>query len=151
MCRAGSAVAICFLHMEWKEDALRIYFAHQKNDQMGKRPRDPRHIYANPKCPEICPILSLGIYLVCLPPLVAQKKLFPGSSQYDRYRKFLIRHMMKRQATKRKEECNQVTLAPTRFEKEVLLTVHLVQHVMGLHYMITFILYIPFPFIFYIH
>jgi hypothetical protein len=93
MCLAGSAVAICFSHMEWKEDALRIYFAHQKNYQMGKRPRDPRHIYANPKCPEICPILSLGIYLVCLPPLVAQKKLFPGSSQYDRYRKFLIRHL----------------------------------------------------------
>jgi integrase len=92
MCRAGSAVSICFSHMEWKEDALRIYFAHQKNDQMGERPRDPRHVYANPKCPSICPVLSLGIYLLCLPPQVEERKLFPGSSQYDRYRKFLIRH-----------------------------------------------------------
>jgi hypothetical protein len=31
-----------------------------KNDQSGERPRDPRHIYANPLMPEVCPILSLG-------------------------------------------------------------------------------------------
>jgi integrase len=93
MCRASSAIAICFSNLEWKEDALRIYFAHQKNDQMGERKRDPRHIYANPKCPQICPILSLGIYLICLPPHIGQKKLFPGEKQYDRYRKFLLRHL----------------------------------------------------------
>jgi hypothetical protein len=34
---------------------------------LGERKRDPRHIYANPKCPQICSILSLGIYLICLP------------------------------------------------------------------------------------
>ena len=90
MCRAGNAVGICFSHMEWKEDALRIYFAHQKNDQMGERPRDPRHVYANPKSPQVCPILSLGIYLLCLPPQQRQRKLFPGSNQYDRYQKFFV-------------------------------------------------------------
>ncbi|ETP53806.1 hypothetical protein F442_01318 [Phytophthora nicotianae P10297] len=28
----------------------------------GSRPRDPRHVYANPTIPEICPVLALGIY-----------------------------------------------------------------------------------------
>ena len=38
------AVSICFSHMEWKNDALGIYFAHMKNDQLGERPRDPRNV-----------------------------------------------------------------------------------------------------------
>ena len=59
MCRAGNCASVCHSHMEWKDDSLCVYFAHMKNDQNGERPRDPRHIYANPLCPEICPILSL--------------------------------------------------------------------------------------------
>jgi hypothetical protein len=60
MSRAANTVSICYNHMEWGEDALSIYFAHMKNDQTGSRPRDPRHLYANPLMPEICPILALG-------------------------------------------------------------------------------------------
>lgn len=60
MCRAGNAVSVCHSHMTWREDALGVYFSHMKNDQSGERPRDPRHIYANPLMPEICPITSLG-------------------------------------------------------------------------------------------
>ena len=59
MCRASKAFQIQFAHMEWKEGAFRIFFAHMKNDQCGERPRDPRHIYANPVLPEVCPILAL--------------------------------------------------------------------------------------------
>lgn len=60
ICRAGNVVSICLNHIEWREDALCIFFAHMKNDQTGERPRDPRHLYANPLQPEICPVLSLG-------------------------------------------------------------------------------------------
>lgn len=60
MSRAANTVSICYRHLEWGEDAMRVYFAHMKNDQTGSRPRDPRHIYANPLIPEICPILALG-------------------------------------------------------------------------------------------
>lgn len=60
MCRSNNAVSICFSHMEWKNNSLRIFFSQMKNDQFGEKPRDPRHIYANPLMPEICPILSLG-------------------------------------------------------------------------------------------
>jgi hypothetical protein len=60
MCRSSN-VSVSALHIwEWEEDALKIYFAHMKNDQGGDQPRDPRHVYANPKMPEICPITALG-------------------------------------------------------------------------------------------
>jgi len=62
MSRAANTVSLCYNHMEWGEDALKVYFAHMKNDQRGTRPRDPRHIYANPLMPEVCPILALGAY-----------------------------------------------------------------------------------------
>ena len=91
MCRAGNGVNICFNHMEWRNDALCIYFAHMKNDQSGDRPRDPRHVYANPIIPEICPVLALGVYLICFPIEKENLFLFPGNSQYDRYRKVLGR------------------------------------------------------------
>ena len=60
MSRAGNWFSVCYDHMEWTEDALAIYFAHMKNDQCGERPRDPRHVYANPLMPEVCPVLCLG-------------------------------------------------------------------------------------------
>ncbi|KAG6952832.1 hypothetical protein JG688_00013103 [Phytophthora aleatoria] len=60
MARAANTVSICYSHLEWRDDALCVYFAHMKNDQRGARPRDPRHVYANPLSPEICPILALG-------------------------------------------------------------------------------------------
>lgn len=56
-----------------------------KNDQSGERPSDPRHIYANPLQPEVCPILALGIYLMCFPCDTSSNQLFPGSNQDDRF------------------------------------------------------------------
>jgi hypothetical protein len=62
MARPGNVFSICCNHIEWFGDSLCIYFAHMKNDQLGDLPRDPRHLYANPVMPEICPVLALGIY-----------------------------------------------------------------------------------------
>ena len=87
----GERVSICFNHIEWQNDALCIYFAQSKTNQLGAQKKDPRHLYANPLNPEICPILSLGLYLICFPLEQDQVKLFPGASQYDRYRKCLDR------------------------------------------------------------
>ncbi|KAG7350981.1 hypothetical protein IV203_010341 [Nitzschia inconspicua] len=91
MSRAGNMTSISWSHLEWRNDALRIFFTHRKNDQFGQRPRDPKHIYANPIIPEICPILSLGIYMLTTPISPTNTQLFPGGSQYDRFRKVLIR------------------------------------------------------------
>ena len=84
--------------MEWKNDALGIYFAHMKNDQLGERPRDPRHVYSNPITPSVCPILSLGIYLLCFPEVLTQQSLYPGEKQYDRFRRLLSNVLQDREA-----------------------------------------------------
>ena len=91
MSRAANTVSICYSHLEWTGDALCVYFAHMKNDQMGQRPRDPRHVYANPAMPHICPILALGMYWMCFRFCRSNQKLFDGVNQYDRFRKLLNR------------------------------------------------------------
>ncbi|POM68001.1 Hypothetical protein PHPALM_15891 [Phytophthora palmivora] len=88
MCRPGNSVSIRYEHLEWDEDALAIWFAHMKNDQEGERQRDPRHVYANPKEPNICPILALAIYFTVFG-FNKNSLLFPGRNQYDRYSKIL--------------------------------------------------------------
>ncbi|KAE8902325.1 hypothetical protein PF003_g14132 [Phytophthora fragariae] len=90
MCRSSNAFRIRYSHMEWRGDALQIYFAHMKNDQGGDRPRDPRHIYANPLQPSICPILALGLYWASSN-FDGSDLLFPGSNQNERFRKCWLR------------------------------------------------------------
>jgi hypothetical protein len=93
MCRAGNTVSIKFSHVKWREDALGIYFAHMKTDQEGDRPKDARHVYANPVMPSICPVLSLAIYLSIFG-FSSCGNIFPGGTQYDRYAKLLQRVMV---------------------------------------------------------
>ena len=89
MCRSANTISIHMHHMEWHNDSLAIFFAHMKNDQIGERKRDPRHIYANPIDPIVCPILALGIYFIVFP-LAGSKdtSLFPGTNQYIRFTKY---------------------------------------------------------------
>eukprot|EP00644_Phytophthora_capsici_P001968 jgi/Phyca11/128273/e_gw1.74.228.1 len=63
-----------------------------KNDEEGERQRDPRHVYANPMEPDICPILSLAIYFSVIG-FNKMSLLFSGSNQYDRYSKILKKAM----------------------------------------------------------
>ena len=44
MCRAGRCAVIRLSHLDWINDSLGVYFAQQKNDQTGERPRDPRRV-----------------------------------------------------------------------------------------------------------
>lgn len=94
-CRASSCSTIHFSHIKWANDAMIIYFSTMKNDQTGDRCKKPRHIYANPYIPELCPILSLALYLASVRPYGS---LFPGTRQYDRYASHL------RQALKKNHE-----------------------------------------------
>lgn len=90
MCRSANAINIKYEHLQWVEDALCVYFSHQKNDPTGERPKDPRHVYPNPLFPEICPILALGLYWLTFS-FTNNNSLFPGQNQYDRFRKILNR------------------------------------------------------------
>ncbi len=92
VCRANNSISICLQHITWENDSLVIYFAQSKTDQIGDHDQEPRHIFANPFQPEICPVLSLGVYLLCFPVTSeSEHKLFPGSTQFNRFSKILKR------------------------------------------------------------
>jgi hypothetical protein len=86
MCRASNCVHILLQHLEWRGDAIAIYFSQQKTDQTGDKAKYPRHVYANPFMPEICPFISLGVYLLTFnfTGVNNNTKLFPGTNQYNR-------------------------------------------------------------------
>ena len=87
MCRASNCNMIRLEHLEWRNDALVIFFSRQKTDQAGDKSKYPRHVYANPLMPEICPILALGVYWLSFG--IEDGDLFSGRNQYDRFCKGL--------------------------------------------------------------
>jgi len=62
MARNISVHEIMYDHIWWENDSLVITFVTQKNDKEAKH-SPPKHVYANRKCPEICPILSFAVFL----------------------------------------------------------------------------------------
>jgi len=60
--RCVSVASLMYSHISWKEDAMVIVFPTSKADKEGKN-CSPKHVFANTKHPEICPILSFGIFL----------------------------------------------------------------------------------------
>ena len=89
MCRVDNVFSIMLAHMAWVQDSLTVVFAQQKNDQDGDRPRDPRHLYANPDNPAICPLTALGIYWLTIGYEAGATSVFSGDLQYDRFSKGL--------------------------------------------------------------
>ena len=82
MARVKNGVGLCRTHFDVEGDALLIYYAQEKTDHQGRKGRDPRHVYANPFKPEICPILSLGLYFVLIDvTTLVQKFVFPGKAE----------------------------------------------------------------------
>ena len=76
--------------MRWFDDALGVYILVQ-NNQAAEKQKDPKHCYANPQNPAICPILSLGVYLLTERNEDEGMQLFPGggdgesSAQYTKF------------------------------------------------------------------
>jgi hypothetical protein len=58
--RSHSVASIMLNHINWENDCLLLTLPKHKGDQEGTNV-SPKHIYANPFKPEICPILSLAI------------------------------------------------------------------------------------------
>jgi hypothetical protein len=58
-----NTVTVMREHMSWRYDSMKIEFANTKTDLMGKRATKEQHLYANPKAPEICPIVATATYL----------------------------------------------------------------------------------------
>ena len=68
-----------------------IYFAHMKTDQTGDEAKYSCHLYANPCCPLICPVLLLAFCFSCCCnlPQSGESWLFPGWDQYQRFSEML--------------------------------------------------------------
>lgn len=62
MARNVSVSGIMFDHIGCVGDALTIIFPKHKGDQEGEHSA-PKHVYANPKNPAICPILAFAVYI----------------------------------------------------------------------------------------
>ncbi|OQR94728.1 hypothetical protein THRCLA_22218 [Thraustotheca clavata] len=87
MCRSPSSLNIKHDQIKWYNDALCIEFSNMNEDEPGQQ--YPRHIYANPVMPWICPILALGMYWSTCQFDRSCDQLFEGSRQYERFRKEL--------------------------------------------------------------
>ena len=92
-CRAHNTANIRLCEIEWGStfDTFEIYFAHMKTDQTGDEAKYSRHLYANPCCPLICPVLLLAFYFSCCCnlPQSGESQLFPGRDQYQRFSEML--------------------------------------------------------------
>jgi hypothetical protein len=71
MARSASVSGVMLEHITWEEDCLIITTPQHKGDQEGAKVV-PKHIYANPTDPSICPVLALGLFI------------FSRSFKYDR-------------------------------------------------------------------
>ena len=94
-CRCNNTARIKFTDIDWSQsfDSFSILFSQTKTDQFGEEAKYPRHIYANPMNPLVCPVLGLAIYLSsCFHARVRiDNYLFPGESQDARFAVILQR------------------------------------------------------------
>ena len=76
-------------HIYFHHDALMLDFGKTKTDQEGTKTIDhPWHVYDNPLCPMICPVLALSKHVFTNPSVLSGMfKVFEGDSQYKRFNK----------------------------------------------------------------
>lgn len=60
--RCISVSSLMLEHITWEEDSMVVIFPTHKGDKEGKN-CTPKHVYANPKDPVICPIFALAVYV----------------------------------------------------------------------------------------
>ena len=91
MCRTNNTERILLQHFLWKNDCFGVLFAKTKTDQESELPKDPKHCYANPLNPSICPVLALGLYFSCNGNVLSNTSqlLFPGGNQSSRFSRML--------------------------------------------------------------
>jgi hypothetical protein len=88
-CRLGITARIKFRDVLWTQlfDLFAKHFAHSMTNPTGEESKYPRHIYANPLNPIVCPLVALGLYLTSCFNTVQNNngKLFPGAFQESRF------------------------------------------------------------------
>lgn len=101
-CRANNTGRIRMNQIRWASsfDAFEIFFGHTKTDQAGEEARFPRHCYANPIDPIVCPVLALAMYFTCCFNSAQENdgQLFPGNDQNQRFSKIFNRCLAEHKA-----------------------------------------------------
>lgn len=90
MARSSMVGNIMFEHLGWKGDALMVHVPAHKGDQTGER-AFPRHVYANPLNPNICPILALAVLIFSSPAHQnnSPRQVFVGEHSESRFSEVL--------------------------------------------------------------
>jgi hypothetical protein len=90
--RSASVGSLRFSHIQLKDDAIIVSVPKHNGDQEGTRIH-PVHVSANPRQPEICPILSLAISVFCTRFFDGEDsqswRLFAGSSIEGKFSNWL--------------------------------------------------------------
>ena len=81
---------LMYEHISWQDDSLTIRLFVEKNDQEG-RDCKPKHVFANPVKPWICPVLALAVYIFTAGQRQpgAKMLLFGNDSAEDRFSTWL--------------------------------------------------------------
>jgi hypothetical protein len=94
-CRSCNTARIKFKDILWTQsfDLFAVHFSHSKTDPTGEEAKYPRHLYANPLTPLVCPVVALALYLTsCFNTQQNNNgKLFPGHFQESRFAGLLLR------------------------------------------------------------
>lgn len=90
MARSVSVGTIMLNHLSWENDSLVVTTPKHKGDQEGNHCY-PKHVYANPDNPFICPILSMGIHFFSggWRRDGSKQLLFQGTANESRFSKWL--------------------------------------------------------------
>jgi hypothetical protein len=90
MARSVSVGTIMLDHLSWENDSLLVTTPKHKGDQEGNHCY-PKHVYANPDNPYICPILSMGIHFFSggWRREGSKQLLFQGTANESRFSKWL--------------------------------------------------------------
>ncbi|ETN14130.1 hypothetical protein PPTG_07789 [Phytophthora nicotianae INRA-310] len=89
MSRSDSIDTIMLQHMEWIDYALVIEEQGHKGDQTGVD-KFGKHVYTNPYESSQCPILAIGVHLLCCPERIVggKQQLFIDSDNKNRFGRF---------------------------------------------------------------
>jgi hypothetical protein len=70
--------------LQWQDDFLVVYLAHQKNNQQGKWAAFLRHLFCNPFKKYVCPVFSLAHWLALNEEMrMSGGPIFPSSNRFQ--------------------------------------------------------------------
>lgn len=62
--RANTVGSLSYTHFSWEGDSMVVTMSKHKGDQTGDR-TSPKHLFANPYDPFMCPVLALALHVFC--------------------------------------------------------------------------------------